>query len=165
MQLDNGTQEGLSSSMDVMQIYHNDAVDFEGLRIRGIIEDEVPRVATSSELDLWRGIVGDAYKIPEDGRLRLVFSKRWLLTLTSSDAAQRHLEHIIFDEESCLRLNGGRTTITDLFDTGQKICYAVGVQESNNEPHNDQYFHATPTSSGRENANHKLLTGPWRRLM
>ncbi|TGO72778.1 hypothetical protein BELL_0420g00110 [Botrytis elliptica] len=154
-------QGAISLPLDVMQIYHTDAISFERLGRKGVIEDEVPRLATSSEIDRWKSVVGDIYKVPEDRRLRLTFSTRWLLMLASSDDAQQHLDRIAHDEQLCR----GHTTITDLFDSGQIIRYSIGVQDSNSGSHNNHCLDPTSTPCPVGTPSSKPLVGPWRRVI
>ncbi|KAI9650919.1 hypothetical protein NHQ30_000954 [Ciborinia camelliae] len=123
-------QSTLPPNVDYMQIYHDDTSTFEGLGKGGIIEDKVPRTARSTEVDLWKSLVGNAYTILEDGRLRLTFSKRWLLSLATTSAVQQHLECIEHGEQLYKRLSGVHTKITDLFDSGKKIYYILGPQNA-----------------------------------
>ncbi|KAF7853835.1 uncharacterized protein EAF02_011825 [Botrytis sinoallii] len=159
--LKHGIQGAISLPLDVIQIYHNDAILFERLGRKGVIEDEVPRLATSSEIARWKSVVGDIYKVPEDGRLRLTFSTRWLLMLASSDDAQQHLDRIAHDEQLCR----GHTTITDLFDSGQIIRYSIGVQDSNAGSHSNHCLNPTSTPCPVGTPNSKPLVGPWRRVI
>ncbi|TGO39162.1 hypothetical protein BHYA_0059g00260 [Botrytis hyacinthi] len=163
--LKHGIRGARSLPLDVMQIYHTDAIAFDRLGRKGIVEDRVSRLATSSEIDGWKSVVGGAYKVPEDGRLRLTFSTRWLLMLTSSDDAQQHLDWIAHEEQLCYRLSGCRTTTTDLFDSGLIIRYIIGAQESNTGSQNINCLDSAPTPCPVGTPNSRPLVGPWRRVI
>ncbi|THV49838.1 hypothetical protein BGAL_0177g00190 [Botrytis galanthina] len=140
--LKHGIRGAISLPSDVMQIYHTGGIAFNRL-----------------------GRKGGAYKVSEDGRLRLTFSTRWLLMLASSDDAQHHLDRIAHEEKLCQRLSGCRTTITDLFDTGQIIRYIIGAQESNTGSQNINCLDPAPTPYTVGTPNSRPLVGPWRRVI
>ncbi|TGO81186.1 hypothetical protein BPOR_1291g00010 [Botrytis porri] len=51
------------------------------------------RVGTGDEQERWSLLIGNPWEVPEDGRLKLTFSKLLLLSL-SSDTASKKLEEI-----------------------------------------------------------------------
>lgn len=163
--LKHGIRGAISSPLDVIQIYHTDGIAFSRLGRKGVVEDRVSRLATSSEINRWQSVVGGAYKVSEDGRLRLTFSTRWLLILASSDDAQHHLDRIAHEEKLCQRLSGCRKTITDFFDTVQIIRYIIGAQESNTGSQNTNCLDPAPTSCPVGTPNSRPLVGPWGRVI
>ncbi|KAF7934034.1 uncharacterized protein EAE97_008394 [Botrytis byssoidea] len=163
--LKHGIRGAISLPLNVIQIYHTDGIAFDRLGRQGIVEDRVSRLATPSEIDRWKSVVGGAYKVPEHGRLRLTFSTRLLLMLASSDDAQKHIDRIPHEEQLCQRLSGCRTTITDLFDSGQIIRYIIGAPKSNTGSQNINCLDSAPTPCPVGTPNSRPLVGPWRRVI
>ncbi|KAJ8068610.1 hypothetical protein OCU04_002317 [Sclerotinia nivalis] len=151
--------EALSQS-EIMHVYHNDIIRLRGSERKGILENEIAsRALHPGEDDRWTDVIGDAWQVPEDGRARLTFSKRWLLSLEPS-AALRHLEDIRNDEASLKRWFGGlHTRVVDLFQKEEAKVYTLigGARR----------YDQSSTAAGIRHSDSisKLSSAPWNRLI
>ncbi|TGO55852.1 hypothetical protein BCON_0085g00020 [Botryotinia convoluta] len=125
----NSTQVPPIPSAKIMKIYENDQVKCR--RNDGVVESLLRRIGTVEEQERWSSLVGNASEVPEDGRLKLTFSKRSLLSL-SSDTALKMLEEIHKEDRNVPKwFNGERTRIVDIFDDKTTKIYTIDPDASN----------------------------------
>ncbi|TGO14936.1 hypothetical protein BTUL_0046g00250 [Botrytis tulipae] len=121
-----GIPTSSASPLSIHDFYSRDLVKFTGTGRHHGIEDIPARLMIDGEEDNWSRLMGDSWQVPEDGRWRLTFAKRWLLG-TSPDQTRDHLERVHTDENAiCQWLNGQPTTVVDIFDSGRKVIYMIG---------------------------------------
>ncbi|TGO24583.1 hypothetical protein BPAE_0099g00190 [Botrytis paeoniae] len=125
----NSSQVSPIPSAKIMEIYENDQVKCR--RNDGVIESLPRRIGTVEQRERWSLSVDNAWEVPEDGRLKLTFSKRSLLSL-SSDTALRILEGIHKEDRDVPKwFSGGRTRIVDIFDDKTTKVYTIDPGASN----------------------------------
>lgn len=148
----------------VLQIYYSNEVQFRvtGHLTGGTFETQTLRASESEEESRWTDVIGESWRIPEDGRSRLSFSKRWLLSV-KPDIAMQHLRDIV-DEDKLIGgwLGTGPTTIIDLFDNGHKIVWAVGSAKKDTPGTGMKRANPVSGSSGKQVCH---VSAPWNRLM
>ncbi|KAF7958029.1 hypothetical protein EAE96_003596 [Botrytis aclada] len=91
----NAPQIGVSttsaSRLAIHDFYSRNLVKFTGTGRHNGIEDIPARLPFHGEEESWSRLTGDSWQVPEDGRWRLTFARRWLLG-TSPDQTRDHLE-------------------------------------------------------------------------
>ncbi|TGO34955.1 hypothetical protein BHYA_0175g00080 [Botrytis hyacinthi] len=121
-----GIPTSSASPLAIHDFCSRDLVKFTGTGRHHGIADIPARLMIDGEEDNWSRLMGDSWQVPEDGRWRLTFAKRWLLG-TSPDQTRDHLERVHTDENAiCQWLNGQPTSVVDIFDSGRKVIYTVG---------------------------------------
>ncbi|KAF7919268.1 hypothetical protein EAE99_008570 [Botrytis elliptica] len=129
-----GISTSSTSPLAIHDFYSRDLVKFTGTGRHHGIEDIPARIMIDGEEDSWSRLMGDSWQVPEDGRWRLTFARRWLLG-TSPDQTRDHLERVRTDENAiCQWLNGQPTTVVDIFDSGRKFIYTVGKPKVEHKP-------------------------------
>ena len=120
------------------------------------------RQVSNEEKETWSSLVGNLWKVPEDGRLPLRFQKRWLLhpdgvILPGSEhlSGQSYLERLSA-EDSLIPSQQSFIVISDYFDNGKKVKYKL-----------DKQWGFTPTDPAKFSATMPINcpSGPWRRIM
>ncbi|KAF7954792.1 uncharacterized protein EAE97_000051 [Botrytis byssoidea] len=116
-------------SVRISEIYENDQV--KRRRNDGVVKSLPSRIGTVEEQERWSLLVGNAWEVREDGRLKFTFSKRSLLSL-SSDTALKVLEGIHKEDRDVPKwFNGGKTRIMDIFDDKTTKFYTIDPGASN----------------------------------
>ncbi|KAJ8068636.1 hypothetical protein OCU04_002338 [Sclerotinia nivalis] len=158
-------------STKIMSIYENDEVTCRSND--GVLEELPRRTGTIDEQEKWSLSVGNAWNIPEDGRFKLTFSKRSLLSL-SSEAALKMLEEVHKEEIEIPKwFKGGKTRIVDVFDDETTKVYTVGPDvakvtgSGNIAPHPINYDKQSQvaSTSGGSAPSPNIWSGPWRRMI
>ncbi|THV51059.1 hypothetical protein BGAL_0125g00150 [Botrytis galanthina] len=154
-----GIPTSSASPLAIHDFYSRDLVKFTGTGRHHGIEDIPARLMIDGEEDDWSRLMGDSWQVPEDGRWRLTFAKRWLLS-TSPDQTRDHLERVHTDENAiCQWLNGQPTSVVDIFDSGRKVIYTVGKPKVEHLPRS-----FAPDDKDKF-VSENLPVAPWSRIM
>ncbi|KAJ8068632.1 hypothetical protein OCU04_002336 [Sclerotinia nivalis] len=152
----------------ILKIYENDEVSCrDGDQV---VENLPQRTASVEEQDKWNAIIGSAWNVPEDGRFKLTFSKRSLLSVDPKTAVE-HLQGMIREDTEISKwFTGGKTRIMDVFDDQTTKVYtfnpqtAKGSNVSSAARHRIDYINASQVSS-LPGSSTTVWSGPWRRMI
>ncbi|KAF7864422.1 hypothetical protein EAF04_006556 [Stromatinia cepivora] len=152
----------------ILKIYENDEVSCrDGDQV---VENLPQRTASVEEQDKWNAIIGSAWKVPEDGRFKLTFSKRSLLSVAPKTAIE-HLQGMIREDTEISKwFTGGKTRIMDVFDDQTIKVYtfnpqtAKGSNVSSAARHAIDYTNASQISA-LPGSSTTVWSGPWRRMI
>ncbi|TGO14913.1 hypothetical protein BTUL_0046g00010 [Botrytis tulipae] len=168
----NGSMRGFPiPSARISEIYENDQV--KRRRNDGVVESLPSRIGTAEEQERWSLLVENAWEVPEDGRLKLIFSKRSLLS-PCSDTAIKVLEEILKEDRDVPKwFNGGITRIVDIFDDKTTKVYTIDPGASNTtgggntarSPIDYNSQNQVTSLSGSSAPSPEVWSGPWRRIM